>query len=234
MTPAPLPAAPDRPARAHGDARFVSPRWFGVPLLAALHLAIIVASNYLVQWPVQLFGVLTTWGAFTFPLVFVATDLTVRLLGPQAARRVVARVMLPALLASYLVSVLFHDGRFAGWQALGSFNLYVARIALASLAAYMAGQLLDITVFARLRRRSPWWLAPAASTVLGSALDTALFFAVAFHRSSDAFMAEHWVSIALVDYAAKLVISLAAFVPLYRVLLDRLAVSAVPRHRAYR
>ena len=227
MNPPLLPAAPGSPLRADGDARLAAPRWFGLPLLAALHLAIIVASNYLVQWPVQLFGVLTTWGAFTFPLVFVATDLTVRLLGPQAARRVVACVMLPALLASYAVSVLFHDGRFAGWQALGSFNPFVARIALASFVAYVAGQLLDITVFARLRRRRTWWLAPAASTVFGSALDTALFFAVAFHRSSDAFMAEHWVSIALVDYAAKLVISLAAFVPLYRVLLERLARSPV-------
>ena len=63
--------------------------------------------------------------------------------------------------------------------------------------------------------------------MFGSALDTALFFAVAFHRSSDAFMAEHWVSIAWVDYVAKLVISLAAFVPLYRVLLERLARSPV-------
>ena len=196
---------------------------FGVPLLAALHVAIIVASNYLVQWPLQLFGVLTTWGAFSFPLVFVVTDLTVRLLGPQAARRVVARVMLPALAVSYGVSVLFQEGRFAGWQALGAFNLFVARIALASLAAYVAGQLLDIAVFARLRQRQPWWLAPAVSTVLGSALDTLLFFGVAFHRSSDAFMAEHWVGIAAVDYAFKLAISLLAFLPLYRVLLDRLA-----------
>lgn len=199
------------------------PAWFGVPLLAALHLAIIVASNYLVQWPVQLFGVLTTWGAFTFPLVFVATDLTVRLLGQHAARGVVARVMLPALAVSYVVSVLFQEGRFAGWQALGEFNGFVARIALASFVAYVAGQLLDIAVFARLRRRPQWWAAPAASTVLGSALDTALFFGVAFHRSSDAFMAEHWVSIALVDYATKLLISLLAFLPLYRLLLESLA-----------
>lgn len=196
---------------------------FAVPLLAALHVAILVASNYLVQWPVQLFGVLTTWGAFSFPLVFVVTDLTVRLLGPQAARRVVARVMLPALAVSYAVSVLFQEGRFAGWQALGEFNLFVARIALASLVAYAAGQWLDIAVFARLRQRPPWWLAPAASTVLGSALDTLLFFGVAFYRSSDAFMAEHWVGIALVDYAVKLVISLLAYVPLYRLLVDRLA-----------
>ena len=199
-----------------------------VPLLAALHVVILVASNYLVQWPVQLFGVLTTWGAFSFPLVFVVTDLTVRLLGPQAARRVVARVMLPALAVSYVVSVLFQDGRFTGWQALGEFNLFVARIALASLVAYVAGQLLDIAVFARLRQRPPWWLAPAASTVLGSALDTLPFFGVAFHRSSDAFMAEHWVGIAMVDYAVKLGISLLAFVPLYRLLLEQLARPLVP------
>jgi hypothetical protein len=194
-----------------------------MPLLAAAHIVIIVASNLLVQWPVQLGGVLTTWGAFTFPLVFVATDLTVRLLGAPAARRVVARVMLPALAASYVVSVLFHDGGFAGWSALAAFDGFVARIALASFVAYVAGQLLDIAVFARLRQRARWWVAPAASTVLGSALDTALFFGVAFHRSSDAFMAEHWVAIAGVDYATKLVISLLAFLPLYRVLLDALA-----------
>jgi uncharacterized integral membrane protein (TIGR00697 family) len=221
------------PARARDtdETAIAAPGWFSLPLLAALHVAIIVASNYLVQWPMELLGVLTTWGAFTFPLVFVVTDLTVRLLGQQAARRVVARVMLPALAVSYAVSVLFHEGRFAGWQALGEFNLFVARIALASLAAYVAGQLLDIAVFARLRRRQPWWLAPAASTVLGSALDTALFFAVAFHRSTDAFMADHWVGIALVDYAAKLAISLVAFLPLYRLLLERLARPLLPQRR---
>lgn len=208
------------------------PAGFRVATLAAVHLAIIVASNVLVQWPVELFGVLTTWGAFTFPLVFVATDLTVRLLGPHAARRVVARVMLPALAASYVVSVLFHDGRFAGLGALGEFDGFVARIALASFVAYVAGQLVDIAVFARLRRLPQWWIAPAASTVVGSALDTALFFGVAFHRSSDAFMAEHWVGIAWVDYATKLVVSLLAFLPLYRVLLGLLARPLQPARRA--
>jgi hypothetical protein len=131
--------------------------------------------------------------------------------------------MLPALAASYAVSVLFDDGRFAGWSALATYDGFVARIALASLVAYVAGQLLDIAVFARLRRSGRWWLAPAASTVVGSALDTALFFGVAFHRSSDAFMAEHWVAIATVDYATKLAISGLAMLPLYRVLLDALA-----------
>jgi uncharacterized integral membrane protein (TIGR00697 family) len=220
MNPSPMPGAS---ARTGGDASPALPGWFGLPFLAALHLTVIVLSNYLVQLPVQVLGVLTTWGAFTFPLVFVATDLTVRLLGQQAARRVVARVMLPALVVSYVVSVLFQEGAFAGWQALGDFNTFVARIALASFLAYVAGQWLDIAVFARLRQQRQWWLAPAVSTVLGSALDTALFFAVAFHRSSDAFMAENWVSLALADYATKLVISLLAFLPLYRLLLEALA-----------
>ena len=200
--------------------------------LVGLHIALIIASNYLVQIPFELFGVHTTWGAFTFPLVFVATDLTVRLLGKEAARRVVMRVMLPALVASYGVSVLFFEGAFNGWASLAEFNAFVFRIALASFVAYVAGQLLDIAVFERLRRVSAWWVAPAASTVLGSLLDTALFFSVAFHRSSDAFMAEHWVEIATVDYLTKIVISLACFVPLYGVLLTalvrRLQPPAVP------
>lgn len=188
--------------------------------LVGFHIAIIIASNYLVQFPVELAGWQTTWGAFTFPLVFVATDLTVRVLGKQAARAVIARVMLPALMASYVVSVLFSEGRFQGLAALGSVNGFVGRIALASFLAYVAGQLLDIQVFDRLRRSRSWWLAPSASTIVGSALDTVVFFSVAFWRSSDAFMAEHWVEIASVDYAIKLAVSLVVFVPLYGALLS--------------
>lgn len=193
-----------------------------LPALVALHIVLIIASNYLVQLPFELWGFHTTWGAFTFPLIFVATDLTVRLLGEGPARRVIARVMLPALLASYVVSVLFHEGVFAGWAALGEFNMFVFRIALASFAAYVMGQWLDIAVFARLQRVRAWWVAPAASTVLGSLLDTVVFFSVAFYRSTDPFMAEHWVEIAAVDYATKLVISLLCFLPLYAVLLNAL------------
>lgn len=201
-----------------------------LPALVALHIALIIASNYLVQLPFELWGVHTTWGSFTFPLVFVATDLTVRLLGQATARRVIFRVMLPALLASYTVSVLFLEGAFNGWAALATFNGFVFRIALASFVAYVAGQLLDIAVFARLRQVSAWWVAPAASTVLGSLLDTALFFAVAFHASSDPFMAQHWVEIATVDYFTKLAVSLACFLPLYGVLLNALVklVQAAP------
>ncbi|AQZ96179.1 7-cyano-7-deazaguanine/7-aminomethyl-7-deazaguanine transporter [Halopseudomonas phragmitis] len=188
--------------------------------LVAFHILIIIASNYLVQLPITLFGWHTTWGAFSFPFIFLATDLSVRLMGKSVARRVIARVMLPALVASYVVSVLFHDGRFGGLVALGEFNGFVFRIALASFLAYALGQLLDVQVFDRLRGLRQWWVAPAASTVLGNLLDTYLFFSVAFWQSSDPFMAANWVEIATVDYVIKLAISMALFVPLYGMLLN--------------
>ncbi len=193
---------------------------FSLPALVALHIAIVIASNYLVQIPVTLLGFHSTWGAFSFPFIFLATDLTVRLIGKAPARRVVARAMLPALLASYVVGVLFRDGQFGGLAALSEFNAFVFRIALASFAAYVLGQLLDIQVFDRIRRRSSaWWLAPAAASIVGQALDTAVFFAIAFWRSSDPFMAANWVEIAWVDYAVKLSVSLLLFVPAYGVAL---------------
>ncbi|NLD13535.1 MAG: 7-cyano-7-deazaguanine/7-aminomethyl-7-deazaguanine transporter [Gammaproteobacteria bacterium] len=190
--------------------------------LIGFHVFIIIASNYLVQFPMQLLGWQTTWGAFSFPFIFLATDLTVRLLGKQPARKVIAQVMLPALLVSYLVSTLFHEGLFNGWAALASLNAFVLRISLASFAAYAVGQLADIQVFDRLRRLPQWWVAPSASTIFGNLLDTLVFFSVAFWHSSNAFMAEHWVEIALVDYVIKLGISLLFFVPLYGVLLAAL------------
>ena len=188
--------------------------------LIAFHILIIIASNYLVQLPITLFGVHTTWGAFSFPFIFLATDLTVRLLGKHSARKVIARVMLPALVASYIVSVLFHEARFGGLSALGEFNSFVFRIALASFVAYAFGQLLDIQVFDRLRNLRSWWIAPAASTIAGNALDTALFFSIAFWHSSDPFMAAHWVQIGAVDYLTKLVVSMLLFIPLYGMLLS--------------
>ena len=191
-----------------------------VATLIAFHIFIVIASNYLVQFPMQLFGWQTTWGAFSFPFIFLATDLTVRLLGKQPARRVIAYVMLPALLVSYMVSVLFQEGSFHGAESLLVLNTFVLRISLASFAAYAVGQLADIQVFDRLRQLKQWWIAPTASTVLGNLLDTFVFFAVAFWASSNAFMAEHWVEIAVVDYVIKILISLLLFIPLYGVLLN--------------
>ena len=193
---------------------------FYLSLLVAFHIAIVIASNYLVQLPIMLFGFHSTWGAFSFPFIFLATDLTVRLIGKQEARRVITRAMLPALVVSYVVGVMFHNGQFNGWEALGSFNSFVFRIAFASFAAYVFGQLLDIQVFDRIRQKSrSWWLAPTAAAIVGQALDTVAFFGIAFWRSTDPFMAANWVEIAAVDYVIKLAVSLLLFVPAYGVVL---------------
>lgn len=188
--------------------------------LIAFHILIIITSNYLVQFPVVMLGWHTTWGAFSFPFIFLATDLTVRLLGKQPARRVIAAVMLPALVASYVISALFQEGSFHGASTLLEFNSFVFRISLASFAAYVVGQLVDVHVFDRLRRMRRWWIAPSTSTILGNLLDTFVFFSVAFWHSSNTFMAENWIEIAVVDYAIKLLISLLLFVPLYGLLLN--------------
>jgi uncharacterized integral membrane protein (TIGR00697 family) len=188
-------------------------------IVAAFHIAIIATSNYLVQLPFEIFGFHTTWGAFSFPFVFLATDLTVRLFGSQMARQIVLRVMLPALLISYVASVAFYQGKYVGMEGFTEFNTFVARIAVASFVAYLFGQFLDITVFNKLREVKNWWIAPAASTVFGNLIDTMLFFSIAFFASSDPFMAANWQEIAWVDYAFKIAISLAFFLPLYGILL---------------
>lgn len=190
--------------------------------LVVFHLVIIASSNYLVQIPFTLFGLHTTWGAFTFPFIFLATDLTVRIFGAKMARSIIFFVMLPALAVSYFLSVIFFEGQYQGFSQLGEFNLFVARIAIASFMAYLLGQILDVHVFNRLRQLKQWWIAPTCSTLFGNAIDTLAFFAIAFYHSPDAFMAEHWTEIALVDYGVKLVISLGLFVPMYGVLLNYL------------
>lgn len=188
--------------------------------LSLFHIVTITASNYLVQIPFQFFGMHTTWGAFTFPFIFLATDLTVRIYGSDQARKIIFTAMFPALLISYLASVLFVNGSFQGLDSLASFNVAVARIAVASFAAYLIGQVMDISVFNRLRQNARWWIAPACSTVAGNLIDTLSFFSLAFAGSADPFMAEHWVEIAVVDYGYKLAISILFFLPAYGVLLN--------------
>ncbi|ABE53511.1 protein of unknown function DUF165 [Shewanella denitrificans OS217] len=192
-------------------------------LLVSFHILIICASNYLVQLPFQIFGYHTTWGAFSFPFVYLATDLTVRIFGQQAARGIIFKAMLPALVISYLMGVLFHQGHFQGLETITQWNTFVFRIAFASFVAYLVGQLLDISVFAQLRRVKAWWVAPAASTLFGNFIDTLVFFSVAFYASSDSFMAANWPEIASVDYGFKLIVSLGLFLPVYGVLLKVLS-----------
>ncbi|AUX71200.1 7-cyano-7-deazaguanine/7-aminomethyl-7-deazaguanine transporter [Erwinia pyrifoliae] len=188
--------------------------------LSLFHLLIILSSNYLVQLPVTIFGLHTTWGAFSFPFIFLATDLTVRIFGAQLARRIILAVMVPALFVSYVVSALFYQGEWQGFAALGQMNLLVARIACASFMAYALGQVLDIQVFNRLRQKAAWWIAPAAAMFLGNISDTLAFFFIAFYKSSDPFMATHWVEIALVDYSFKVLICMLFFLPAYGLLLN--------------
>ncbi|WP_413531102.1 7-cyano-7-deazaguanine/7-aminomethyl-7-deazaguanine transporter [Rahnella inusitata] len=190
--------------------------------LSLFHIAIITSSNYLVQLPVSIFGFHTTWGAFTFPFIFLATDLTVRIFGAPLARRIILSVMVPALAISYVISALFFEAKWQGVGALGSLNIMVARIATASFMAYVLGQILDVHVFNRLRQNRRWWIAPVASMFLGNISDTLSFFFIAFYKSTDAFMAEHWVEIALVDYTFKVLICLVFFLPMYGVLLNML------------
>lgn len=190
--------------------------------LSLFHLLVITSSNYLVQLPISIFGFHTTWGAFSFPFIFLATDLTVRIFGAPLARRIIFAVMVPALAISYGISALFYMGEWQGFAALGTFNLFVARIAVASFMAYALGQILDVHVCNRLRQSRRWWLAPTASTLFGNISDTVAFFFIAFWRSPDPFMAAHWGEIALVDYSFKVLISIIFFLPMYGVLLNML------------
>ncbi|MCD4628656.1 7-cyano-7-deazaguanine/7-aminomethyl-7-deazaguanine transporter, partial [Proteus mirabilis] len=157
--------------------------------LSLFHILIITSSNYLVQLPISIFGFHTTWGAFTFPFIFLATDLTVRIYGAPLARRIITAVMIPALAISYLISTLFFQGSWQGFASLNDFNIMVARIATASFMAYVLGQIMDVSVFNRLRQQQKWWVAPSAAMFFGNFLDTVAFFFIAFYRSTDAFMA---------------------------------------------
>ena len=188
--------------------------------LAFFHIIVIASSNYLVQIPFDIFGFHTTWGAFTFPFIFLTTDLTIRIFGASLARKIIFVVMIPALLFSYLISVLFFETHWVGWSALTQFNSFVFRIALASFAAYLVGQLMDITVFNYLRKNRSWWVAPSASAIFGNGIDTIVFFAIAFYKSSDEFMANHWGEISLMDYSFKILICGLFFLPLYGIILN--------------
>ena len=158
-----------------------------VPLLAMT--VVVVLSNFLVQFPIN--DVLT-WGAITYPFSFLITDLTTRLHGPERARRIVWLGFALAVLLSI-------------WLA-------TPRIALASGTAFLVGQLLDIQIFQKLRNGS-WWRAPLVSSSLGSVVDTALFFTLAFAGTE-----LPWVTLALGDLGVKLLLAVLALAPFRAVL----------------
>jgi conserved hypothetical integral membrane protein len=159
-----------------------------LPSIAAM-CVVVVASNILVQYPFEPFGMaeILTWGAFTYPFAFLVTDLTNRWFGPAATRRVIY----VGFALAVVLSVWLSD----------------PRIAFASGSAFLCAQLVDVTVFNRLRQGS-WWKAPLVSSTLGSALDTAIFFSLAFAGTG-----LPWTSWALGDFAVKMLVALAALVP---------------------
>lgn len=213
-----------------------------LPFVAAMAL-IVVASNVLVQFPVEwqvgslALADILTWGAFTYPFAFLVTDLANRRYGPRAARAIVFFGFLLAVACSMLVPPLLYG---AGLVAFETAADRLARIALASGAAFLSAQLLDVTVFNRLRRLS-WWRAPVLSSLAGSVVDTAIFFSLAFAPAfaalgpNDAFALDQaplagflpaqtarWVSWALGDLGVKLGMAAFALIP-YRLIAARWA-----------
>ena len=189
--------------------------------LVGFHILIVASSNYLVQFPITVFGFKATWGAFTFPFIFLATDLTVRLFGAKLGRRIIFYAMFPALVVSYWITVGFRNGNWLGFDSFLTFDLFVARIAIASFSAYVVGQILDVFVFNKLRQHKQWWHAPLASGIFGNFMDTLVFFFIAFYKTSDTYLAENLVEIATVDYIFKIIINALFFLPLYKVILDQ-------------
>lgn len=157
---------------------------FGVLAMALT----VVASNILVEYPLP--GVLADWltyGAFTYPVAFLVTDLTNRARGAAAARVVV----LAGFMLAVVLSLIFAD----------------TRIAIASGSAFLIAQMLDVTVFDKLRRAS-WWKAPLVSSGIGSAVDTTLFFSIAFAGTG-----LPWDTWALGDFTAKMIMALTCLAP---------------------
>lgn len=181
--------------------------------LSFCHILLLTISNFLVQYPFEFFGYHTTWGAFTYPAIFILTDLTTRLFAANIARKIVFLSMVPGLLISYIISSSFEST--GSWNDMLVVHIIPLRISIASFVAYAVGQLLDITVFQQYRNSTNWWVAPAFSTITGNIVDTLLFFSIAFYHCSNPFLSQHWPEIATVDVFFKIVISLLAFVPIY-------------------
>ena len=188
---------------------------------------VVVASNILVQ---HLFGQWLTWGAFTYPVAFLVTDVMNRVYGASAARRVVFIGFLTGVACSLV-----------GTQIVGEFGPLVTwRIALGSGIAFLTAQMLDVAIFDRLRAGA-WWKAPLASTLVGSSVDTILFFSIAFSATlsfvepgndvswaTEALpllgtgpVAPLWVSLAVADWGVKLALALIALVP-FRLIVTRM------------
>ena len=165
---------------------------------------VVVLSNYLVQFPVQQFGLseILTYGAFSYPITFLITDLANRAYGKAVARKVVYLGFIIGILLTLFVSTNFKD-------------IISIRIAIGSGVAFFIAQNLDVQVFDRFRKKN-WYVAPLTSSILGSVTDTFLFFSIAFYATG-----VPWVSLAMGDLAVKLFITLLMLIP-FRLLLNKI------------
>ncbi len=165
---------------------------------------IVVLSNYLVQFPIQHFGLneILTYGAFSYPVTFLITDLANRAYGKLVARKVVYVGFTIGVLLTLFVSTNFSD-------------IISIRVAIASGVAFFIAQNLDVQIFDSLRKKM-WYVAPLASSITGSIIDTFLFFSIAFYATG-----MPWVTLAFGDLVVKLFIALAMLIP-FRLLINKI------------
>jgi len=177
-------------------------------LLLSLVMGIVVlASNYLVQFPIQYYGLdeILTYGAFSYPVAFLITDLANRSYGKIIARKIVYVGFIIGI-----VFTLFFSTNFA--------DLISVRIAIGSGSAFLVAQLLDVQIFDKLRKKK-WFVAPLTSSLIGSTTDTFLFFSISFYATGIP-----WVTLSLGDLAVKVLVALLMLIP-FRLLLGTLKAS---------
>ena len=170
-------------------------------LLSFMMGVVVLSSNYLVQFPVSYYGLneVLTYGAFSYPIAFLITDLANRSFGKTVARKIVYFGFLIGIIFTVLLSTDFAD--------------YISiRIAIGSGAAFLFSQLLDIQIFNRLRKKQ-WFVAPLTSSIIGSTVDTFLFFSISFYATGIP-----WFTLSMGDLAVKVLVALLMLIP-FRMLL---------------
>ena len=160
-------------------------------------MLIVLASNYLVQFPLNFFNLhnLLTWGAFTYPVAFLVTDLANRIHGINFTRKVIHI----GFIWGVLISLFF---------SISDFNLISLRIVIGSGTAFLIAQLLDANIFNKLRDNQYWFVPPFLSSIISSAIDTILFFSIAFYGTN-----VPWITLALGDFIVKIIIAMLMLVP---------------------
>ena len=170
-------------------------------LLSSLMGAIVLSSNYLVQFPINYYGLseILTYGAFSYPIAFLITDLANRSYGKIIARKIVYLGFILGIGFTVLFSTDFAD-------------FISIRIAIGSAVAFLTSQLLDVQIFDNLRKKK-WFIAPLTSSIIGSTVDTLLFFSISFYGTS-----VPWFTLALGDLAVKIFVAIIMLIP-FRLLL---------------